>query len=246
MNRLGAGIIISSIASVGCILLFLILTYLYMFGSFGFGLTGSRGWVALVLFTAIMFFGAMAFGAMLFVDSNKRNWDISLQKNLFQRVLFATFPIGNLIYYSKVLARDYKKRPIPKAKRISYTKGLFLSALVWGTILLIIGTLVGFTATLFSPILFDPFPARMLSLAKLSFGLLIATTVFWECFHVMMVLDLTERALTTPDKIPANLRYFPDPFRPGRGTFAYYFKFLRKEPGLKHSTRLGELNQSKE
>jgi hypothetical protein len=86
----------------------------------------------------------------------------------------------------------------------------------------------------------------MLFLAKLCFGLLIATAVFWGCFHVMMVLDLTERALTTPDKIPTNLRYFPDPFRPGRGTFAYYFTFLRKELGSQRSTRLTEFSQSRE
>ena len=229
MNRLGFGIITCSVATAGCLLLLMLLTYLSTSGWFDFKSISSQTWIIAISFTAIMFLGSIIFAVVLFIDSNRRDWNVPLQQVLFKRVLFATFPIGNVIYYLRVLKGGHRERLVCPDRKIAWTKRLSLDVLAFGTILLIITTLLSFTVALCSPILFNPFPAKMLLFVKLSFGFLIATIIFFGCFHLMIVVDLTARALTTPDKVPANLRYLPDTLRPGRGTFTYYFKFLRKE-----------------
>lgn len=230
MNKfLSLGIILSASGTVICTVIFIGAIYFNGF-IFEFKSPNLVMQVTFLVFTSIMLLGSFISLAILFIDSNKRKWDLISKKVLFQRMLFSTFPIGNIIYYYRIFKRKHDHKPsFLSNNRISYRKKIFLDTLFLSAIILIIGTLLTFALTLFSPAIFYSFPDKMLFLAKLAFGFLIATGFIFECFYLTMVIDVTKKILIDPEKIPSDLKYFPDPIRPGRGAFTYYFKVLRKE-----------------
>ena len=231
---MGWVIMITSIGSVLCMFLGMAIAYVNAFEIAPLEPLISALWPAYIAVMFALFLGSLVCAFLLYGDASDRDWGPFENQYLFQRILIATFPIGNIIYYNRVMTDTDGVRPSSKGWLRPSHKRFFLDLLSVVAVAGAIVTLLSVIFTLFAPAIFEPFPRKMWSLARIASGSLMVTAVVLGSFHLFMVIDLARRGFCQ-ERMPPTLEGFPYLWNPGKGAFTYYFRVLRKE--LSQATR---------